>query len=46
MTDKTKTEQDARQGKTGLNVRYVLIASVVAAVIALAFVAGLTPTSF
>ncbi len=46
MTDKTKPKQDARQGKTGLNVRYVLVASVVAAVIALALVAGLTPTSF
>jgi len=46
MTDKTKPTQEARQGKTGLNVRYVLVASIAAAIIALALVAGVTPTSF
>jgi len=34
---------DARQGKTGMGVRYVLIASIVLAVIALLIVAGFIP---
>ncbi len=38
------TEEEARQAKSGQKVRYVLGISIIAAVVVLALVFGLTPT--